>query len=77
LAYKLPPSTHRTSQVPTEEEEDVKYGIPQQKFADGAPLQLQKCNMNTLVQLWYFDKKMILHNLKDPNSVRHPPTSTF
>ena len=58
------------SQVPKEEEEDVKYGIPQQKFADGAPLQLQKCNLGTLVQLWYFDKKMQLHSLKDPTSVR-------
>jgi len=56
--------------VPDEEVEDVDYGIAQRNFVDGAPLLLQRCDLNTLPQFWYVDDEYKLVNVRDTSSVR-------
>jgi hypothetical protein len=55
--------------VPPEEEEDVAYGIAQRNFEDGAQLELQRCDLKTLPQFWYFDNQNRLVNVRDTTSV--------
>jgi len=59
--------------VPDEEVEDVDYGIAQRNFVDGAPLLLQRCDLNTLPQFWYVDDEYKLVNVRDTSSVLTVP----
>lgn len=60
--------------VPTAEEPDVQMGLPQKTFDDGAQLELQMCNINTIPQFWFIKgiaKKVF--SAKDTNYVLKIP----
>lgn len=62
-------------EVPVAEQQDVAWGISQKTFPDGGKIELQTCNLNALMQFWYFDGSQRLVNAMDGISMLTIPSA--